>query len=208
MSRIKVSHQNILPKSTSGQNLGVRRFHGVSLADADASLRYLEYLVVNVADGHGVAAEIHHEVAVAENADYVAFLACHNACQDAEFDVVFGELDEGVAEERDAVGLRRHQLHEGLHHSVGDDGGKASGAVVYEIIVWKILYEKGFQLFRGALKKDEAADGGLFFLHYALAVGLFANVYGAMYETAWTKIAVFEVQTLYFSVETLCYIVT
>lgn len=84
---------------------------------------------MDAADGYGVAAEVHNKLAVAVDADYIAFLTFEEAGEDTEFDVVLGELEEGVAEEGDAFGLGGHQTHKGLHDAVGNGRGETGGAI-------------------------------------------------------------------------------
>lgn len=84
---------------------------------------------MDAADGYGVAAEVHDKLAVAVDADYIAFLTFEGAGEDTEFDVVLGEFEEGVAEEGDAFGLGVHQTHKGLHDAVGDGRGETGGAI-------------------------------------------------------------------------------
>lgn len=84
---------------------------------------------MDAADGYGVAAEIHDELAVAVDTDYIAFLTFEGAGEDTEFDVVLGEFEERVAEEGDALGLGVHQTHKGLHDAVGDGRGETGGAI-------------------------------------------------------------------------------
>lgn len=84
---------------------------------------------MDAADGYGVAAEVHNKLAVAVDADYIAFLTFEEAGEDTEFDVVLGELEEGVAEEGDAFELGGHQTHKGLHDAVGNGRGETGGAI-------------------------------------------------------------------------------
>ena len=55
-----------------------------------------EVFVVDVAEGDGIAADLDDELAVAVNADDVALETIEDAGEDAEFDAVFGEFQEGV----------------------------------------------------------------------------------------------------------------
>ena len=57
----------------------------------------LEVLLVDATEGDGVATEVEDELAVAVDADDVALVAGEDASEDAELDMVAGELLEGVA---------------------------------------------------------------------------------------------------------------
>ena len=84
---------------------------------------------MDAAVSYGVATEVHDELAVAVDADYIAFLTFEGAGEDTEFDMVLGEFEERVAEEGDAFGLGVHQAHKGLHDAVGDGRGETGGAI-------------------------------------------------------------------------------
>ena len=134
------------------------------------------------ADGDGIAAEVHDELAVAIDADDIAFVAGKGAGEDAEADVVFGELDERVAEEGDTLGGLIHDGHEWGHDVVWNGGGEAGAAVVDQVILGKVLHEEEFQLLGRALQEDKAADGGDLLLYDALAGGVAFVTDGAVDE--------------------------
>ena len=97
---------------------------------------------MDAAEGNGVAAEVHDELAVAVDADDVAFHASEGAGEEAEAGVGPGELDEGFAEESDAFGADGGGLYEGLHDAVGDAGGTAGTTVLDQVVLGVILFQK------------------------------------------------------------------
>lgn len=153
---------------------------------------HFEILVMHIADGNGIASEIHDKLAVAQNAHDITFLAGHDACQDTKFDVVFGEFDEGIAKEGYSLGLRFHHFHEGFHDTILNGSGLTCHAIVDEMIAGEILLEEASQLVSFPLKENQATDGRFLFLLHALAIGLLLIVYGAMDETFGYEIS-FEV---------------
>lgn len=106
---------------------------------------------MHATDGDGVAGEVHDELAIALDADDVAFLTGKGACEDAQTDVTLDKLDEGITHEGDAIWSGLENGHEGLHHAIGDGGGTMGGAVIAKVVLWKILTQKGAKLARGAL---------------------------------------------------------
>lgn len=100
---------------------------------------HLEVFGVDVADGDGIASEVHDELTIAVDADDIAFLTCEGTTDDAEADAVLSELDEGVAEEGDALGSLAHHGHEGLHDTVGDGGWLMGGAVINKVILGEVV---------------------------------------------------------------------
>ena len=150
---------------------------------------------MHATDGDGVAGEVHDELTVALDADDVAFLTCKGTGEDAQTYVTLDKLDEGITHEGDALGMGLKHGHEGLHHTVGDGRWAMGAAVIAEIVLWKILTQKGAKLTRGALQKYESADCGHLFLGDSLAIGLLAYTHSAMYETLGAKRA-FEMAML------------
>lgn len=141
------------------------------------------------ADGDGVASEVHDELAVALDADDVAFLTGKGTGEDAEADVALDKLDEGITHEGDALGVGLQHGHEGLHHTVGDGGGAMGGAVVTKIVLGEVLTKEGAELARGALQEDESTHGGYVLFGHAFTIGLLTHTHGAMDEASGAKIS-------------------
>lgn len=141
------------------------------------------------ADGDGVASKVHDELAVALDADDVAFLTGKGTGEDAETNVALDKLDEGITHEGDALGVGLQHSHEGLHHAIGDGGGTMGGAVVAKIVLWEILTKEGTELARGALQKDESTHGGHVLFGHAFAIGFLTHSHGAMDEAAGAKVS-------------------
>lgn len=143
---------------------------------------HLEVFVAEAIDGNGIAAEVHDELAVAMDTDDIAFLAGKEAGEDAETDVVLGELDEGGTEEGDALGSLAHHHHEGIHDMMGNGGGLMGGAVVDEVILGEVVTKEQAELFGGALQEDETTDGGDLLGRDTMATGLALIADAAMDE--------------------------
>lgn len=79
----------------------------------------------------GVAGEVEDELAVAVDADDVAFVVFEGTGEDAELHVVFGELLDGGVEEGDLLGVGFQYVHKGLHDGVAYGGRTPVTAVVY-----------------------------------------------------------------------------
>ena len=142
-----------------------------------------EVFQMDIAYCHGITTEVHDELAVAKDAHNVAFLTFQEASKHTQLDMVFGELNEGVAKERDTLGLLLHYPHERTHQAVGNGGGTTSTAIVDKIVLREVALEEIPQLQSLALQKDKPTDSGLLLLLNALAVRFLAVVGGAMDET-------------------------
>lgn len=98
---------------------------------------------MHATDGDGVASEVHDELAVALDADDVAFLTCKGTGEDAQTYVSLDKLDEGITHEGDAIWSGLENGHEGAHHAIGDGGWAMGAAIIAEIVLGKILTQKG-----------------------------------------------------------------
>ena len=135
---------------------------------------HLKLLTVYPFDCDGEAAEVEDEVAVAVDANNVALVATEGTREDAEADVVTGETLKGVAEDGDAFGVRLRHTHEGLHDGVLDGGRTAATAVEDEMVLGKILAEKGLEVTDRTLQENETTDRRLqSALHSALPLLIF-----------------------------------
>lgn len=167
----------------------------VLLIHKNSLFHHLKVFLMHATDGDGVAGKVHDELAVALDADDVAFLTCKGTGEDAQTDVTLDKLDEGITHEGDAIWSRLENGHEGAHHAIGDGCGAMGGAVVTKIVLWKILTQKGAKLARGALQKYESANGGYVLLGHALAIGLLTHTHCAVDEALGAVIA-FEMAML------------
>ena len=127
---------------------------------------------MDVTDGDSVAAEIHDEVAITEDADDVAFLTLEGTGEDSELDVILGKFLEWVTEEGDAFWLSLHHSHEWLHDAVLDGCRHFRGAIIDEMVTGEIIFKEGGELFGLTLQEDETADGGFLCLHHSFTVRL------------------------------------
>ena len=153
-----------------------------ALFQKDVLFCNFEILVMHVADGYGVATEVHHEATVAQDAHDIAFLSGKDACEHTELHVVACELYERVAQECHALRLRLHHFHERLHHTVVDGSGLARHAVVHKMILREILLQETPQFRRRSLQEHETAHRGFLLLLHAFAIGLLPVVDGAVDE--------------------------
>lgn len=79
----------------------------------------------------GATGEVEDELAVAVDADDVAFVVFERTGEDAELHVVFGELLEGDVEKGYLFGVGFQYVHKGLHDSIVYGGRTPVTAVVY-----------------------------------------------------------------------------
>ena len=142
-----------------------------------------EVLLVDATEGDGVATEVEDELAVAVDADDVALVAGEDASEDAELDMVAGELLEGVAEEGDALRVVAQHRHEGLHHRIRYRCGGIARTVFYKMVLGIIETEESLEVTGGALQEHEAADGGLELFLHAPTLGFLLVAIGAMNKT-------------------------
>ena len=101
---------------------------------------------VDASDGDGVAAELHDELAVTVNTDYITLQSGEQACQYAEPDVVLGEFLERLSQKSDVLRMGVDDLHEGAHHLVGNNSGTTGTAVVNQMIEGISVLQEQFQL--------------------------------------------------------------
>ena len=105
-----------------------------------------EVFQMDIAYCHGITTEVHDELAVAKDTHNVAFLTFQEASKHTQLDMVFGELNEGVAKERDTLGLLLHYPHERTHQAVGNGGRTTSTAIVDKIVLREVALEEIPQL--------------------------------------------------------------
>ena len=79
----------------------------------------------------GATGEVEDELAVAVDADDVAFAVFEWTGEDAELHVVFGELLEGDVEKGYLLGVGFQYVHKGLHDGIAYGGRTPVTAVVY-----------------------------------------------------------------------------
>ena len=91
---------------------------------------YLKVLVVHVADGDGVAAEVHDELTVAQYAHDIAFLSCQYAREYAKAHMLLGEFHEGVAQKGDTLGFFICDFHKWAHLAICNNSWLACAAIV------------------------------------------------------------------------------
>lgn len=92
---------------------------------------HLKIFLMHASECDGVAGEVEDELAVAVDADDVAFVVFEGTGEDAELHVVFGELLDGGVEEGDLLGVGFQYVHKGLHDGVAYGGWTPVTTVVY-----------------------------------------------------------------------------
>lgn len=118
---------------------------------------FLKALGVDIGDGHSHAADIHHQSAVAGNADDIAFKAGIVARNDAQQGAVLGVIDKRTEEEAQSVGLGLRNTHEGLHLVTGDGSHAAGAAVLAQLVQGQMLVEIGLELAGRTLEENQSA---------------------------------------------------
>lgn len=158
--------------------------------DANNSFSDFKILIVHIADGNGIATEVHDKLAVFQYAHHVAYLSCHNPGQHTEFHVVLGELHKRITQKGDTVWLCRHHLHEWLHHAVLDGSRLSIHTIIDKMVTREIILEKRSQLMCFSLQKHKTANSRLFFLLHAFAIWLALINYCAVDKTFWLEVAI------------------
>ena len=124
----------------------------------------LKIFVVDTADGYGVAGKLHDELAVTVDAYDVALQSLEETGKDTQ-------LDKGVAQEGDIVGMTGDSLHEGLHHAMRDNRRMSCATVLNEMSLRMIGAEKLLQFSRMALQEYQTVGSRQEFFDDSLAVG-------------------------------------
>ena len=113
-----------------------------------------EGLAVDATEGDGDATELHHQLAVAMDANDKALMTGKGSCEQTQFHAIIGKLLEGITKERNLIGVGRHQIHERLHLRLRN-GGRTIGSTVFNQIDHReIIHEEPFKFSSFALKKD------------------------------------------------------
>lgn len=121
---------------------------------------FLEPLDMHAGDSDAHAAHVHHETAVASDADDVAFDPGQGAGDDTEQAAVFGVIVKGSEQEADAVGVGAGHAHEGSHLTVGNLSHTACATVLAQAMMGEFFVEVMLDFGRMSLQKDKSADGG------------------------------------------------
>lgn len=141
---------------------------------------FLETLSVDIGDGHSHAADIHHQPAVAGNADDIALKAGIVARDDAQQGAVLGVIDKRTEEEAQPVGLGLRDAHEGLHLVAGDGGHAAGAAVLAQLVHGQMLVEIGLKLTGMPLKKYQSAHRGRLDLTHTAMVAATGQIFDSL----------------------------
>ena len=113
-----------------------------------------EGLVMDATEGDGDATELHHQLAVAMDADDIALMTGKGTCEQTQFHAILCELLKRIAQERDLIGVGRHQIHERLHLRLRNGGRTIGGTVFNQIDHREIIHEEPFEISSFALKED------------------------------------------------------
>lgn len=141
---------------------------------------FLKTLGVDIGDGHSHAADIHHQSAVAGNADDIAFKAGIVAGDDAQQGAVLGVIDERTEEEAQSVGFGLRDSHEGLHLVTGDGSHEAGAAVLAQLVHGQMLVEIGLKLTGMPLKKYQSAHRGCLDLTHTAMVAATGQIFDSL----------------------------
>lgn len=141
---------------------------------------FLKTLGVDIGDGHSHAADIHHQSAVAGNADDIALKAGIVARNDAQQGAVLGVIDERTEEEAQSVGLGLRDTHERLHLVAGDGGNTASAAVLAQLVHGQMLVEIGLELTGRTLEENQSAHRGRLDLTHTAMIAATGQIFDSL----------------------------
>lgn len=141
---------------------------------------FLETFGVDIGDGYSHAADIHHQSAVAGNADDIAFKAGIVARDDAQQGAILGVIDERTEEEAQPVGLGLRDAHEGLHLVAGDGSHAAGAAVLAQLVQGQMLVEIGLELTGRTLEENQSAHRGRLNLTHTAMVATTGQIFDSL----------------------------
>lgn len=141
---------------------------------------FLETLGMDIGDGHSHSADIHHQSAVAGNADDIALKTGILARDDAQQGAVLSVIDKRTEEEAQSVGLGLRDSHEGLHLVTGDGSHAASAAVLAQLVQGQMFIEIGLKLTGMPLKKYQSAHRGRLNLTHTAMVATTGQIFDSL----------------------------
>ena len=141
---------------------------------------FLKALGVDIGDGHSHATDIHHQSAVAGNADDIAFKAGIVARDDAQQGAVLGVIDKRTEEEAQPVGLGLRDTHEGLHLVTGDGSHAAGAAVLAQLVHGQMLVQIGLELAVRTLEENQSAHRGRLNLTHTAMVAATGQIFDSL----------------------------
>lgn len=141
---------------------------------------FLKALGVDIGYGHSHATDIHHQSAVAGNADDIAFKAGIVARDDAQQGAVLGVIDERTEEEAQPVGLGLRDAHEGLHLVTGDGSHAAGAAVLAQLVHGQMFVEISLELTGMSLKKYQSAHRGCLDLTHTAMIAATGQIFDSL----------------------------
>ena len=141
---------------------------------------FLKTLGVDIGDGHSHAADIHHQSAVAGNADDIALKAGIVARDNAQQGAVLGVIDERTEEKSQPVGLGLRDAHEGLHLVAGDGCHAAGAAVLAQLVHGQMLVEIGLELTGRTLEENQSAHRGRLDLTHTAMVATTGQIFDSL----------------------------
>ena len=141
---------------------------------------FLKALGVDIGDGHSHATDIHHQSAVAGNADDIALKAGIVARNDAQQGAVLGVIDKRTEEEAQSVGLGLRDAHEGLHLVTGNGSHAASAAVLAQLVHGQMLVEIGLELTGRTLEENQSAHRGCLDLTHTAMVAATGQIFDSL----------------------------
>lgn len=141
---------------------------------------FLKTLGVDIGNGHSHAADIHHQPAVAGNADDIALKAGIVARDDAQQGAVLGVIGKRTEEETQSVGLGLRDAHERLHLVAGDGSHAAGAAVLAQLVQGQTLVEIGLELAGRTLEENQSAHRGRLDLTHTAMVAATGQIFDSL----------------------------
>ena len=113
-----------------------------------------EGLAMDATEGDGDATELHHQLTVTMDADDITLMTRERTCEQTQFHAILCELLKRIAQERNLIGVGRHQIHERLHLRLRNGGRTIGSTVIDQIYILEILIQEKLKFSSLALKED------------------------------------------------------
>lgn len=153
---------------------------GSTILGVTVFIDFLKTLGVDIGDGHSHAADIHHQPAVAGNADDIAFKAGIVARDNAQQGAVLGVIDKRTEEKAQPVGLGFRDAHERLHLVARNGSYAASAAVLAQLVQGQMLVEIGLELTGRTLEENQSAHRGCLDLTHTTMVAATGQIFDSL----------------------------
>lgn len=153
---------------------------GSTILGVTVFVHFLETLSVDIGDSHSHAADIHHQSAVAGNADDIALKTGIVARDDAQQGAVLCVIDKRTEEKAQPVRLGLRDAHEGFHLVAGDGSHAAGAAVLAQLVQGQTLVEIGLELAGRTLEENQSAHRRRLDLTHTAMVAVTGQIFDSL----------------------------